>query len=537
MVAEHSRSMGSCDAMSVMMKVYMQPMCLLAILSASMWLHSAWILTDTFDIGESEADRCEDMIYTVDNVKFEWMNESFLDLAGWYRSVEWKHMSGVSETFRDADDMSRVDQNETVFCFESDFDVKSGLVRNVSHSAAVDMAVDLRAFKRVQIDSMLNASHGMFIADMRETVGVNELMIWHGMFLLLMYIIDGVSRCFSNFFSEKTYGDIAFRCISMWMDLLRFIPFRKWRSMSLVICIFIDGASAEGQMHWLWFAVFVIFFISQLIGYANMMKQSHARLSRKLKRKSHLSQRATRCKFKAVIWLTMIYTAKSMDGQVLNQVAELARAATQAATAATAIASQFSSRGSSSMESAVKVLKAPDVFTGDDSFMNWKTNFMSWIGYGDDRYLKLIPTVEKMTKAPDISTYKEEDKELAHKFYAVYAILSSYLRGRCSSLVRAESENRDGFKLWYDLIHLWYDLMHEFHPQTKQRTLSLAQTLASYPSFSAKQSMLENILNYETLVDQYEKSSGEKYPSDLKTATLLRCAPQKISRIPAIDVA
>ena len=101
---------------------------------------------------------------------------------------------------------------------------------------------------------------------------------------------------------------------------------------------------------------------------------------------------------------------------------------------------------------------------------------MSWIGYGDDRYLKLIPTVEKMTKAPNVSTYKEENKELAHKFYA---ILSSYLRGRCSSLVRAESENRDGFKLWYDL-------MHEFHPQTKQRTLSLAQTLASYPSFSAK---------------------------------------------------
>ena len=139
MVAEHSRSMGSCDAMSVVMKVYMQPMCLLAILSASMWLHSAWILTDTFDIGESEADRCEDMIYTVDNVKFEWMNESFLDLAGWYRSAEWRHMSGVSETFKDADDMSRVDQNETLFCFESDSDLKNGLVRNVSHSAAMDV--------------------------------------------------------------------------------------------------------------------------------------------------------------------------------------------------------------------------------------------------------------------------------------------------------------------------------------------------------------------------------------------------------------
>ena len=40
--------------------------------------------------------------------------------------------------------------------------------------------------------------------------------------------------------------------------------------------------------------------------------------------------------------------------------------------------------------------------------------------------------------------------------------------------------------------------------------------------------MLENILNVEALIDQYKKSSGEKCPSDLKTATLLRFAPQKI---------
>ena len=88
---------------------------------------------------------------------------------------------------------------------------------------------------------------------------------------------------------------------------------------------------------------------------------------------------------------------------MLNQVAELARAATQAATAATVIASQFSSRGSSSMESAVKVLKAPNTFTGDDSFMNWKTIFMGWIGNGDERYLELIPAVERMTKTSDVS--------------------------------------------------------------------------------------------------------------------------------------
>ena len=68
------------------------------------------------------------------------------------------------------------------------------------------------------------------------------------------------------------------------------------------ICIFIDGALAEGQLHWLWFAVFVIFFISQMIGHANMMIQNHARLSHKLKRKSRdivAQQEATTTKKKS----------------------------------------------------------------------------------------------------------------------------------------------------------------------------------------------------------------------------------------------
>ena len=38
----------------------------------------------------------------------------------------------------------------------------------------------------------------------------------------------------------------------------------------------------------------------------------------------------------------------------------------------------------------------------------------------------------------------------------------------------------------------------------------------------------EYILNCETLVDQYKKSLGEKYPNGMTTATLLRCAPQKL---------
>ena len=103
-----------------------------------------------------------------------------------------------------------------------------------------------------------------------------------------------------------------------------------------------------------------------------------------------------------------------------------------------------------------------------------------------------------------------------------FAILSSYLRGRTSALVRAVANgDKDGFRLWYDLCK-------EYLPTSKQRTLSLAQTLAQYPQFSNKISMLEQILNFEQLVGQYESSSGNTYPGDLKAATILRCGPRRI---------
>ena len=80
---------------------------------------------------------------------------------------------------------------------------------------------------------------------------------------------------------------------------------------------------------------------------------------------------------------------------------------------------------------------------------------------------------------------------------------------------------KDGFGLWYSLCH-------EYVPSTKQRSLSLAQALSSFPNFSNKLTLLENILQYEQLVSSYETSSGSVYPPDLKTATLIRCAPAKV---------
>ena len=85
--------------------------------------------------------------------------------------------------------------------------------------------------------------------------------------------------------------------------------------MSLVVCLCIDGGSAQGQVQWLWCVLFVFLCIAQCLEHADMCREHHSRLSRKLKRKRHLSQRVTRRRCSAVICITLIYAAKAMHGQ------------------------------------------------------------------------------------------------------------------------------------------------------------------------------------------------------------------------------
>ncbi len=256
-----------------------------------------------------------------------------------------------------------------------------------------------------------------------------------------------------------------------------------------------------------------------------LSKTKHAwkQKSRLDKRKSRLGHYRLMRRMQVLIWISMMGNCWAMDVNVAQQITELAQAATRAAQAATTVAEKVGSKGmASGMESASQVLKNPDVFSGEDaaSFVGWKLNFETWMTYGDDRFGELLGKVEKMSHAPSFAAYDSEQKSMANKFFA---ILSSYLRGRASALVRAVANgDKDGFRLWYDLCR-------EYLPTSKQRTLSLAQTLAQYPQFTSKTSMLEQILNFEQLVGQYESSSGNTYPSDLKAATILRCSPQRIS--------
>ena len=250
-------------------------------------------------------------------------------------------------------------------------------------------------------------------------------------------------------------------------------------------------------------------------------------MSRIEKKRSHLGRGRFKKHLKVLCFVMMIHSAKGMDQQTfLDQVVELTRAATTAASsAASAMQSmqQFQqSKGSSAsgLESASRILKNPDVFSGDNplEFMSWKSLFESWLTFGDSRYGDFLTKIESMKEPPKFESYTEDQKVLSTRFFA---ILSSYLRGRCAALVRSHNKVKDGFGLWFSLCQ-------EYVPSTKQRSLSLAQALSSFPSFNSKLTLLENILQYEQLVSSYETSSGSVYPPDLKTATLIRCAPAKV---------
>ena len=96
-----------------------------------------------------------------------------------------------------------------------------------------------------------------------------------------------------------------------------------------------------------------------------------------------------------VLWLSMMGSAQAMQEGMqggspvasgsqeervfLERVTSLTEAATVAANAAAQALSSMQSRSSTGLESATKILKSPDVFTGEDPmvFQTWKFQFSS----------------------------------------------------------------------------------------------------------------------------------------------------------------
>ena len=169
---------------------------------------------------------------------------------------------------------------------------------------------------------------------------------------------------------------------------------------------------------------------------------------------------------------------------------------------------------------ASRILKPPDTYNGEDmmAFQQWSSQFTSWLSFGEPKYAAILDQIEGRATPPEFSTYTSAEQDLARRLFAV---LTSYLRGKRSHMVRSEMKSKDGFRLWYNLIQ-------EFRPSTRQRSLALAQALSTYPKFPQEKSALECILQYEQVVQQFEESIGSTYPDELKAATIIRCCAPRL---------
>ncbi|CAL1158384.1 unnamed protein product [Cladocopium goreaui] len=136
-----------------------------------------------------------------------------------------------------------------------------------------------------------------------------------------------------------------------------------------------------------------------------------------------------------------------------------------------------------------KLLRAPEVFDTDDpvNYTDWRGQILNWLTFCDGR--------------------------IATK---LYSILSSCLQGPALQIVRAHGDQRNRFAVWHRLKQL-YAL------RARPRALAMGQAIMQHPSFPQQRSMLENLLQFDALLDQYELAAGHRMPDDLTVSIVLRC--------------
>ena len=235
----------------------------------------------------------------------------------------------------------------------------------------------------------------------------------------------------------------------------------------------------------------------------------------------------SKMKLRSLAWIFLyvnsMNVAHGMDAaqasELLSRVMDLSAAATTAAQVTSNVLKKMEEReenhGKPRFGDGAKILKAPETFEVDDPvrYTLWKEQFTNWIVFCEAKYAALLEEAEKSDHTMDMVDFTDESKDLSLK---LYSILSSYLKGPALQLVRAHSSDRNGFGVWQKLKEV-------YAPRTRPRTLAIGQAIMQHPAFSRDKSMLENLLNFDALLEQYELASGQRMPDDLIVSTVLRC--------------
>ena len=249
--------------------------------------------------------------------------------------------------------------------------------------------------------------------------------------------------------------------------------------------------------------------------------------------------------FGLLVFLLSGYGAQSMDAQQFGQfmdamntivqrqnvvaestanlVATIPNLLQQATQTSAISSSSTSSNLARNLESAAKILKAPEIFDSTDSAMwiNWHHSFLNWLSYSDNRFVNFIRDIDNLEPHVELDAvdWSDDDWDLARK---LYAILTSYLKGSSLQLSRSQAEERNGFKLWKMLTD-------HFAPATRQRALALSQAISKFPPFSNDKSLQEQLSSLETLVQEYDVLRAKPFDREVfLLGVLLRICPESI---------
>ena len=151
--------------------------------------------------------------------------------------------------------------------------------------------------------------------------------------------------------------------------------------------------------------------------------------------------------------LTMPSQANGMNAEQANElvtrIVDLSQAATTAAQAAHTMMQSFQTGkgGGQRFGDGERVLK----YTDDPVRCSlWREQFMNWLVFCDGRYGDLIKDVENLDAVEPMHSLEPDIQELGTKLYSILAL---NLRGPAFQVIRAFSNERNGFTICFAVWH------------------------------------------------------------------------------------
>ena len=150
---------------------------------------------------------------------------------------------------------------------------------------------------------------------------------------------------------------------------------------------------------------------------------------------------------------------------------------------------------------------------------DWYWSLKQYLTVSDNKFEDDIAYVERNSATEvDIDVLEDEDR---HRGRFLYSLLSSLLQGRLLSLVRNVDRSNG--------LETLRQLLENCQPRARNRTMSMLQSIMSYPNFVMKNSIMSQLVRLEEHFVQFEKMGG-KLTDEMKSAVVLKCVsgPLKI---------